>query len=301
MSSTNGTQTTNYAPYTENGSRCTHQRNLFDAFPDELIIYTLSFPSLPTVVRFASTSRRHRSIASTEQIWFPVAFGIIRDNVDPNDTLVDEEFMRNNCHRFLTALDLSAAETTQAWYRIATRLLERVEWTLGWWIGEDDGFAKGCLWRIFIEIDEADRDDEHDDRFLRVIATHIEVVENDEYNLLLQPGGPVWIVSVVPGISTLRLFGGDPWSSPYVHAFPPLSPRLVRQGIVSGYLSLDGHDPLDNDSPSYSARKLQYHRQHLLLGTESWKRIADKQCCWISGKVEQRPMGLWFHPLGFCR
>ncbi|KAG8908726.1 hypothetical protein FRC01_007259, partial [Tulasnella sp. 417] len=128
------------------------------------------------------------SIASAEQIWFPIALGIVKGNVDPNDTLVDEEFMRSNCNRFLAALGLSVTDPTQAWYRIATTLLEQVEWTLGWWLGRASTLAKGCLWRIFIDIDETDHGhDEQDDRFFRVIATEVEVVENREYNLLLQP------------------------------------------------------------------------------------------------------------------
>ncbi|KAG8941060.1 hypothetical protein FRC00_012601, partial [Tulasnella sp. 408] len=218
------------------------------------------------------------SIALAEQIWFPATLGIIRDNVDPNDILVDEELMRSNRHRFLAALGLNKADTTHAWYRIATRLLERVEWTLGWWIGKAPGTASGSLWRIFIEIDKADPgDDEHDDRFFRVIATPVEVVENDEYTLSLQPGGPLRIVSIATGISVLRSFGGDPWSTTVVHAFPPLSPRLERRGIPAGLLSLGGHDPIDDELLYYSAQKLQDHPQHLPLGSESWKTIAERQ------------------------
>ncbi|KAG9047580.1 hypothetical protein FS837_001985, partial [Tulasnella sp. UAMH 9824] len=213
------------------------------------------------------------------QIWFAATLGIIRDNVDPNDTLVDEEFMRSNCHRFLAALGLDKTDTTHVWYRIATRLMDRVEWTLGWWIGKASGTTNGCLWRIFIEIDKTDPgDDEHDDRFFRAIATQVEVVENNEYNLWLQPDGPLRIVSLVPGISVLRSFGGDPWSTTVVHAFPPLFPRLERRGMESGYLPLGVNDPIEDQLfPFYSARKLQDHLQHLPPGSESRKKIAERQ------------------------
>ncbi|KAG8903732.1 hypothetical protein FRC00_014520, partial [Tulasnella sp. 408] len=195
MSSGNGTPPMDFSSYTKHDSGCTPHLNLFDAFPDELIIYILSFPSPSTVVRFASTSRRHRFVASADQVWLPVTLGIIKNNVDPNDTQVDEKFVRRNLNRFLATLGLSRTDTTRAWYRIATKLLERVEWTLGWWLEEAGGYAKGCLWRIFIEIDEAHPGDEkHDGRFFRVIATQVGVVQNYEHNLLLQPGGPLRVV-----------------------------------------------------------------------------------------------------------
>ncbi|KAG8909335.1 hypothetical protein FRC01_007002 [Tulasnella sp. 417] len=186
--------------------------------------------------------------------------------------------MRNNCNRFLAALDLSAAETTQAWYQIATRLLERVVWKLGWWIGRLDGLAKGRLWRIFIDIDDADPgDNEHDHHFFRVVATLVEVVENNEYTLLLEPGGPLRTSSIVHGISTLRLLGGNPWASPYVHGFPPLSRRLVHPEFPYGDLSFNSNDTLEDDSSTYTAQKLPAHLPYLPVRTESWKLIAGRQ------------------------
>ncbi|KAG9024602.1 hypothetical protein FS837_005299 [Tulasnella sp. UAMH 9824] len=279
MSSSGGTPQTDYSSYTKHEPGCIPKLNLFDAFPDEVIIYVLSFPPLLAVVRFASTSRRHKFIASAEQIWFPVVLGILKDNVDPNDTLVDEGFMRRNRNRFLAALGLSAPDTTYAWYRIATKLLERIEWTLGWWLGKADGFAKGCLWRIFIEIDEADPGGrEHDERFFRVLATQVGVVENDGYSLLLPPGGPRSTrVGSAGGFSTLRLYGQDRWSYIAVHGFRPLSPRLKSRGFLSGYLSLANHNPPDDAPPSYSARKLQDHFPHLPLKIGDWKTIAERK------------------------
>ncbi|KIO30781.1 hypothetical protein M407DRAFT_20106, partial [Tulasnella calospora MUT 4182] len=194
-------------------------------------------------------------------------------NVDPNDTLVDEEFMRRNCNRFLAALDLNATEITQPWYQIGTRLLEQVEWTLGWWIGKTAWPAKGHLRRIFIEIDEANPgDDEHDGRFFRVITTQVGVAESDEHDSLLQPSWPLRSTRIAPGISSLQFFGNS-WSPTSVIGFRPLTPR----GTLSGYLPLNGRDFLDNNLRSYSARKLQDHLPHLPMGMDSWKRIADRQ------------------------
>ncbi|KAG9023320.1 hypothetical protein FS837_005856, partial [Tulasnella sp. UAMH 9824] len=263
-----------HSPGTKHGSRPMTRRNFFDSFPDELIIYTLSFPPLPDIVRFAFTSRRHRSVASAEQIWFPVAFNIIKYNVSPNDFRVDEGFMRSNRDRILAALGLSAKETTQAWFRIGTRLVGQLEWKLGWWLAKDSGFAKGRLWRIFIKLKETDRGD-----FFRVIATPVEVIEKEDYTLLLQPGGPLEIVSVVPGISTLRSSGEGPQSSTAVDGFCPLSSSLVDRGIAFGYLSPHGdiYDSLDFNSPRYVARKLPDHHLDLPLGMDSWKRIAKRK------------------------
>ncbi|KAG9030424.1 hypothetical protein FS837_003261 [Tulasnella sp. UAMH 9824] len=278
MPSSDGTYLKNCPSCTKHQSGCIPQPNFFDAFPNELILLTLSFTSLPAVVRFASTSRRHRSIASIEQIWFPVALGIIKDNVDPNDTLVDEEFMKRNCNRFLAALGLSATDTTHAWYRIATKLLERVEWTLGWWLGKANGFTKGCLWRIFIELDEAHPgDEEHDDHFFRVIATKVDVVRNYEYRLLFQRDGPLRVMISMHGISALRLYGQHRPSSISVEGFDPLSPRLESRGAQSGYVSLDIHNPPDDGPSSYTAQKLYDYLPHLPLRIEGWKPIAERK------------------------
>ncbi|KAG8948457.1 hypothetical protein FRC00_008591, partial [Tulasnella sp. 408] len=220
------------------------------------------------------------TVASYDQIWFPVALGIIKDNVDPNDTVIDENFMRRNCNRFLATLGLSWKDTTQAWYRIATELLERVEWTLGWWLGKADGLSKGRLRRIFIEIDETDPgNDEHDGRFLRVRAARVEVVEDEEYTLALPPGGPLWIEQIATGISSLSLFGEDLDGLPSVSAegFIPLAPGLVGRGMLSGYLSLNSEDPVDSHSLRYSARKLQDHIPRLSLGTDSWKEFVGRR------------------------
>ncbi|KAG8898664.1 hypothetical protein FRC00_002487 [Tulasnella sp. 408] len=261
---------------TRHGSRPMPRGKYFDSFPDELIIYTLSFPPPEDVVRFASTSRHHKSIASTESIWFPVAFGTIRDNVDPYETLVDEEFMRRNCNRFLAALGLAATDITQTWYRIATRLLERVEWSLGWWLGEEAGLAKGCLWRIFIKINEADPvEDGHDGHFFRVIATQVEVAENKDYALRVRYNALLRISQDAAGISSLGLFRPSRRPLLSVAGFVPLSPRLGASHFR--YIWLDGQGPVDTDSPSYSAWQIQDHLSHFNLGTDSWKRIAKRQ------------------------
>ncbi|KAG8947453.1 hypothetical protein FRC04_010774 [Tulasnella sp. 424] len=234
------------------------QRNLFDAFPDELIIYILSFPPLPTVVRFGSTSRRHKSIASVEQIWFPVALNTVRDNVDPNDTLVDEEFMRRNCSRFLAALHPERTETTsEAWYKIATKLLERVEWTLGWWLEMASGLQKGRIWRIFIVIDERDRTDhDQDHSFLRVVAAPVGVIEN---RTLVPPfDGPIWVAVEPGGSSTLEFLDGDALS---LEGFQPLAPRLTDS--FSADLVFSGLHPPADMSTSYSVQKLPDYLAHL--------------------------------------
>ncbi|KAG9021393.1 hypothetical protein FS837_007302, partial [Tulasnella sp. UAMH 9824] len=278
MSPRADTPLTNHSCNTKHEAGYIQRLNFFDVFPDELIIYILSFPSLPAVVRFASTSRRHGSIALADEIWFPVALGIIKDNVDPNDTLVDETFMRRNRNRFLATLGLSWADTTQAWYRIGTKLLERVEWMLGWWLGKSDRSAKGSLWRIFIEIDETDPGDaEHDRRFLRVLVEQVEVVENDEYNLLLQPGEPLLVAQNARGISALELLGENGWPSVSTEGFVPLGSRLVSPGFRSGYLSLNHEDPISDESSRYYARKLLDHPPHLSLGADSRKGITGRQ------------------------
>ncbi|KAG9043045.1 hypothetical protein FS837_010098 [Tulasnella sp. UAMH 9824] len=271
MSSSDDLPPTNRSSYTKNESGCISRPNFLDTFPDELILYTLSFPSLPAVAQFASTSRRHRSIASAEHIWFPVALGIIKDNVDPNDTLVDEKSMRLNANRFFAALELGETEPFRVWYRIGTRLLKRVEWTLRWWLGKTDQLTKGCLWRIFIEIEQ------HDNRFLRVLATHVEVDENNDYNLQLPPGGPLSIREIPLDISALDLPGDDAWPSVSVEGFVPLDSRLMSRGLRSGYLSLNSQDLINTNSLWYSARKLQDHLPHLKLETDSWKRITGRQ------------------------
>ncbi|KAG8947461.1 hypothetical protein FRC04_010782 [Tulasnella sp. 424] len=234
--------------------------NLFDAFPNELIVYILSFLPLFDIVRFGSTSRRHKSIASDEQIWLPVALNVIKDNVDPNDTLVDEEFMKRNRNRFLVALRLEVTETTtEAWYKIATKLLERVEWALGWWLEMAAGFGKGRIWRISIVIDERDSTDgDQGHHFFRAVATPVQVIEdrtsvpplNDPLEVVFQPGGS----------STLQLLDGDDLD---LEGFLPLARRLTGLEALSGDLVFDDDDPPADESTSYFIEKLADHLAHL--------------------------------------
>ncbi|KAG8947455.1 hypothetical protein FRC04_010776 [Tulasnella sp. 424] len=243
---------------------CMPQRNSFDAFPNELIIYILSFPPLPAVVRFGSTSCRHKSIASAEQIWFPVALNTVKDNVDPNDTLVDENFMRRNCSRFLAALHLEGTETTpEAWYKIATKLLEQVEWTLGWWLEMVSGLQKGRIWRIFIVIDERGlMDHDQDHRFFRTIAAPVEVIENQVFSPPFN--GPFVMQTRPTGNSILKLLGvdGSP-SSVSLEGFQPLAPTLTGPEALSGDLVFSGRHPPADMSTSYSVQKLPDYLAHL--------------------------------------
>ncbi|KAG9016653.1 hypothetical protein FRB90_002644 [Tulasnella sp. 427] len=252
--------------------------NPFDAFPNELIAYMLSFSPPIAIIQFASTSRRHRSIATTDQLWFPLAFSTIQNNVDPNTIVIDEQFMRSNYKRLLASLRLKATAVEEAWYLIATKLLEKVEWVLGWWLEETSDSHKGRLWRIFIKLDRVDpAEDDQDARFLSVVTTWVEVSE--DRIPLPQVDHPLSIASNLSGITSLELMI-DNWDGPstglLLEGFLPLNLRVNRDRIRFGRLVLDADEPRHDDWDRYAAERAPDRLGHLPFRADPRTPIINK-------------------------